>query len=120
MRDAYAPPPTPESAAARVRLVWRPTGAGETVSLQDDTLYLLFYKLVFALSPDAATVRWVAQRSSDIAGASVEAGGLLVTDRDGTVALLGAADGRPVFQAQLGVRPSVAVISGDPTLTGAP
>jgi len=120
MRDAYAPPPTPDSAAARVRLVWRPTGAGETVALQDDTLYLLFYKLVFALSPDAATVRWVAQRSSDIAGASVEAGGLLVADQDGTVALLGAADGRPVFNAQLGVRPSVAVISGDPTLTGAP
>lgn len=120
MRDAYAPPPTPESAVARVRLVWRPAGEGEAVSLQDDTLYFLFYKLVFALSPDASTVRWVAQRSSDIAGASVESGGLLVIDQDGVLTLLGATDGRPVFTAQLGVRPSVAVVSGDPALGGAP
>lgn len=120
MRDAYAPPPAPDSAAMRVRLLWRPAGEGESVSLQDDTLYLLFYKLVFALSPDASSVRWVAQRGSDLAGASVESGGLLVVDQDGSVALLGAADGRPRFTAQLGVRPSAAAFSGDPELAGAP
>jgi hypothetical protein len=120
MRDAYAPPPAPDSAAMRVRLLWRPAGEGETVSLQDDTLYLLFYKLIFALSPDASSVRWVAQRGSDLAGASVEEGGLLVVDQDGSIALLGAADGRPVFSAQLGVRPTVAVLAGDPVLAGAP
>lgn len=120
LRDAYSPPPAPDNATLRVRLVWRPTGDGETVSLQDDTLYLLFYKLVFALSPDASSVRWVAERSTDLAGASVEAGGLLVVDADGTVALLSAADGRPVYTAQLGVRPNAAVSSGDPTLAGEP
>ncbi len=120
LADAYAPPPAPDSAAARVRLAWAPAGEGETVSLADETLYLLFYKLVFALTPDASGVRWVAQRGADLAGASVVPGGLLVADRDGTVDLLGAADGRSVFRARLGVQPTVAVFSGAAPVAGAP
>jgi hypothetical protein len=118
--DAYAPPPAPDSAAARVRLAWAPAGSGETVTLADDTLYLLFYKLVFALSPDASAVRWVAQRSADIAGATAVPGGLLVADRDGSLALLGAADGRPVYTARLGVQPTVAVFAGSAPTASAP
>jgi len=120
LADAYAPPPAPDSAAARVRLAWAPAGTGETVGLSDDALYLVFYKLVFALSPDASSVRWVAQRNADIAGVTAVAGGLLVADRDGTLSLLGAADGRAIWSARLDVQPTVAVFAGSAPSAGAP
>ena len=47
MRDGYEPAPPPDNARHRLRLAWAPAGEGETVA-QDNTVYLVFYRMVFA------------------------------------------------------------------------
>ncbi len=106
MRDAYAPPPSPQSAIHRVRLDFLPTGDGETVELNDDNLYFTFYRLVFALAPDTGTVKWVYEHDADIVGGSALPGGLIIADAAGTLRRLSAADGRVTWTASSGA-PSV-------------
>jgi len=102
LRDAYAPPPAPQSALHRVRLDFRPAGEGESVSLADDTLYFTFYRLVFALDPATGDVRWAHQHDADVVGGSAQNGGLVVADASGALTFLGAADGRPTWTADSG------------------
>lgn len=103
LRDAYELPQGPDSAVHRLRLVWRPAGEEETVRLENETLYFLFYRLVFALEPDADELKWVFQNDSDIVGASVQPGGLLLADTDGDIMLVDAAEGRVVWQMETGL-----------------
>jgi outer membrane protein assembly factor BamB len=121
MRDAYAPPPSPQSALHRVRQDFRPAGTGESVSLSDDNLYYTFYRLVFALDPQNGDVRWVHLHGADVVGGSAQPGGLAVADASGAVTFLSAADGRPTWSAETGVNTVVTTLRlGDFTPSGAP
>ena len=100
--DAYRPPPSVTGAQHRVRLVWRGSGSGESVGLLDDTLYLVFYRLVFALEASRDAVRWVAQLPHDVVGATVEHGGVMLTDAEGGLHLLGRDDGRTLWTGSMG------------------
>jgi hypothetical protein len=91
--DPYQAPPDPASAVNRIRLAWRPIGEGESVSMADDHVYLVFYKLVFALDPASGAVRWAAALDHDVVGSAAVPGGVLVVDDHGGVALLRAQDG---------------------------
>lgn len=103
LRDAYELPLGPDSAIHRLRLVWRPAGEGETVRLENETIYFLFYRLVFALEPDSDELKWVYQNDSDIVGAQVQPGGLLLADTDGDILFVAADDGRAVWQTETGL-----------------
>lgn len=123
LRDAYRPPPTPASASHRVRLVWRAVpGSAETgeVALLDDTLYLVFYRLVFALGASEDRVRWVAQLPSDVVGASAEEGGLLVADDQGRLMALSREDGRVTWNAETGMPATWAHVAHAGLRAGAP
>jgi outer membrane protein assembly factor BamB len=113
LRDAYTTPPAPDGAASHVRLDWAPAGAGEEVSLADGTLYLVFYRLVFALTPDGARARWVAETASDVAGVQVRAGRVALVEESGRLTVLAADDGRVLGGAELGVRVDTAALRGD-------
>jgi hypothetical protein len=104
MRNAYEPPPGPTSASHRVRLVWRaqPDVEGQHARLLDDTLYLVFYRLVFALEATEDRVRWVAQLPADIVGATAEDGGVLLVDEQGRLSALSRQDGRITWIAESG------------------
>jgi hypothetical protein len=114
LRDAYRPPPAPSSATHRVRLAWSPVAEGEHgAALLDDTMYLVFYRLIFALPASGDGVRWVAQVPGDVVGVSVERGGLLVVDEQGRVHSLHRSDGRVSLVHETGL-PTIWAHISDP------
>lgn len=105
LRDPFEVPQGPTSAVNRVQLVWRPAGEGETVALQDETLYFQFYRLVFAFEPGRDELRWVYQNDQDLVGAAAQPGGVLLADSGGTFVLVDARTGQPAWQVETGLAP---------------
>jgi hypothetical protein len=120
LRDAYQPPQGPNSAQNRVRLAYRPAAEGSQAGFEGSTVYLVFYRLVFALAADGRTARWVAQIPRDVVGAHVVDGGVLVVDDAGGAHLLSGTDGRETWSAQLGEGIVFAAAAADGLSGGAP
>ena len=119
-RNAYDPPAGPRSAEHKIRIAWEPAPGEGAVGFTDDTLYMVFYRLVFGLAPDDLSVRWVHEHPADVVGAAAREGGVLLADAAGGLAFLGA-DGRPRWTADTGMHPTVAAIRlGDFTPSGSP
>lgn len=110
LSDIYAASsaPTPDSAQHRIALTWRPTAPDKIrIELQDSNLYLIFYRLVFALNPSDYALRWVYLNAADIVGARAQAHGVAIADEAGRFAFLGAGSGEPLWSADSGARSSV-------------
>jgi outer membrane protein assembly factor BamB len=127
LRDAYLPKPTQttDSAQHSIVLAWQPTPADANgkIGMRDATVYVAFYRFVFAL--DAATLapRWLHVHKADIVGATAEAGGVAFGDRTGDIGLLDSASGQVAWQSRTGlptslVRLPLAATGG--AATGAP
>lgn len=101
LRDGYMPMPPPEGAQHRIRLVWRPAGTGEEVSLADGAIHLVFYRFVFSMQAEEDALRWVYTHPQDIVGASGVDGGVVVVAEDGSMAMVSNAGGRVVWQAEM-------------------
>jgi hypothetical protein len=90
-----------DSAEHRIGLAYTPLPTSNSgMQLQDDNLYLYFYRFVFALDPRTAAVRWVHVHEADVVGARAQRHGLLLGDERGHFALLGAASGESIWSAQ--------------------
>jgi outer membrane protein assembly factor BamB len=121
LRDAYRPPPTPSSASHRARLVWRGVARSDgAMALEHDSLYFVFYRLVFALDANSDRVRWVAQLPSDVVGARVEENGLVTVDDQGRIHALSTTDGRTVWTASTGMPATWAHVSYGSLHAGSP
>lgn len=94
MLDPYVAPPSPASAAHRVRMAFRAVTAGDAVGMSDGLIYSIFHKTVFALDASTGELRWAAESPRNISGAEALPGGLLLADDQGAVQWLDAADGR--------------------------
>ncbi|MGD8860523.1 MAG: PQQ-binding-like beta-propeller repeat protein [Myxococcales bacterium] len=111
LRDIYTQEAayTAESARHRIQLAWQPTTlGGARIGLQDDTLFLVYYRFVYGLSPEDLSIRWVHVHDQDIVGATARPGGLLVGDAAGNVSVLSAHSGDVVWQAATNM-PSAAI-----------
>jgi hypothetical protein len=106
LRPSYEPIPPPDNAGHRVNLNWRPAGEGEKIFLQDEILYLHFYRYIFALDADNDSILWIYQGPEDIVGTSVRSGGILVADRLGKLEFLSSM-GNPVWESQLQMQSKV-------------
>jgi hypothetical protein len=118
LRDVYveSTAPTADSAAHRISLVWYPSAIDNVrLGLQDDTVYLVFYRFVFGLDPKDFGVRWVYLHDTDLVGASAQIHGLAVADDGGNFTVLGATSGEVVWKAQTSLLTTVAVIPGGGT-----
>lgn len=120
LRDAYQPPQGPNSAQNRVRLVFRPVADGGRAAFAGGAVYLVFYRLVFALENGGQTARWVTQLPRDVIGAQAVDGGLLVADEGGAMHCLAAADGRETWSASLPATLVYATFAADGLTGGAP
>jgi len=110
LRDVYAEaaPPTPDSAQHRIALVWEPRAVdAHRVGLEDDTLYLVFYRFAFALSPADYSVRWVYRSESDLVGAAAETGGVVLADSAGWLVEVAASSGEVRWRANSGLATTV-------------
>lgn len=112
MVDPYQPPPRADSALHRIGVRWYPGGEGAELAPANGLVYYVFYKLVFAFDAQSGEVRWVHLHDEDLVGFEARADGLLVADAGGGLALLGAADGRPVFRAATGQASVVVTLRG--------
>lgn len=120
LRDAYQPPQGPNSAQNRVRLAYRPVVQAGSAAFADGSVYLVFYRLVFALSADGRSARWVARIPRDAVGVQVLDAGVLVLDEGGGAHLLATADGRETWSAELGYTLVFAAARADGLTGGAP
>ncbi len=102
LRDAYRPPYAANGAQHRVRLVYRPIVDGQGAGFDGGTIYLVFYRQIFALTDGGAAVRWVRELPSDVVGAELVDAGLFVFDADGGAHLLSVDDGREVWSRAVG------------------
>ena len=102
LRDVFteSAPPAADSAQHRIALGFRPMLAGPRVALQDDTLYLVFYRFVFALAPQDYAVRWVYVHDRDLVGASAQPHGIAFADEAGRIAFVTAGSGQRSWQEQ--------------------
>ena len=102
LRDVFTEtaPQAADSAQHRIALGFRPALDGARVALQDDALYLVFYRFVFALSPADLTVRWVYVHDRDLVGASGQPNGIAFADEAGRIAFVASGSGQRVWQEQ--------------------
>jgi hypothetical protein len=101
--------PAPDSAQHRILLTWKPTAPDHVrIALQDDCVYLVFYRFVFALSPKDYALRWVYVHDADLVGATAQQHGLAFADDAGRFGFLGAASGELAYRVEGG--PSSTVV----------
>jgi outer membrane protein assembly factor BamB len=109
--DVYtsSDPPAPDSAQHRIALAWQPAPLdGNRTGLLDDSLYLAFYRFVFALNPHDYAVRWVYVHDRDIVGVTGQAHGVVLADEAGHFGFLGAGSGDLLWKGESGVSSTVA------------
>ena len=111
-RDGYQPPPSASSAAHHVQLAWAGAREGRGPRLDGDTMYLVFYRALFALEPSGARARWVATLPADVVGAAVTADTVVVLDEAGALHALSREDGRTVGHADVGLGATWASLDG--------
>jgi len=100
LADAYQSPPlpAPDGAQIRVRSAWLPTLSQDRLGLADNTLYSVFYRLVFAFDAQSGALRFVHTHDSDVIGARAEAGGLVIADTQGELSFLDSREGARAWQ----------------------
>lgn len=95
---AYEPPANARAATHRIRLEWRVTPDAGEITFDSQSIYLVFYRLVFALDPASARVRWAYAHPRDLVGASAQPGGLLFGDATGEIGFLDGSNGALVHR----------------------
>jgi hypothetical protein len=117
--DTTLPPQPPESAVHRVALSFAPAAKagssatpGGKIGLADDTLYLVFYRQLYALAPHDRSVHWVRQTEADVVGVQAVPGGVYVVDDQGGLRWLDQA-GNWAGTLDMGVKPVFARIRAD-------
>jgi outer membrane protein assembly factor BamB/antitoxin component of MazEF toxin-antitoxin module len=106
LQDAYSPTPVPllRSGQNHVRLSWLPTVVDEkTIGLQDENLYLVFYKFIVGFDPSNYNVHWIYTHPADISGAATVPGGILFADEEGEVGFISASNGEKLWNAPSGL-----------------
>lgn len=114
--DVYSLDPIqpPESASHRIALKWRPSVVSvldkERIALQDNNLYLVFYRFIVAFDPSTYAVRWIYTHPEDMVGTAVQTGGILFADVSGHFGFLSANKGEQLWKAKSGLNSLVVTL----------
>lgn len=109
------------NARNKIRFLWRGAPrSGDEVSLADDTVYFLYYRILFSFDATNGAVRWVRTLESDVESAEVVQGGILLLGGDGTLLSIEASTGAIVHRTSLGVEVAGAVFDVHALLRGQP
>jgi len=118
--DIYSDDPIqpPDSARHRIALGWRPSIVSvldhKGIALQDNNLYLVFYRFIVAFDPTNYAVRWIYTHPEDMVGTAVQAGGILFGDVSGRFGFLSANKGEKLWEAASGLRSLVVTLRPQP------
>jgi hypothetical protein len=87
--DSYEPVYGPEHASHRVNLGWRVRrGDKGELGMEDSSLYLQFYRMLFALDAESDSVSWIYQGDADVVATAVQPGGVYALDAAGNLLFL--------------------------------
>jgi hypothetical protein len=111
--DAFVPTPGTRTARGRIRLVARFSADPTRVALDDDTVYYVYFRYVFAFSEDG-TLRWTRTLPEDVVAAQATPAGLFTVGERGALALLDLRTGGDARTGALGVE----VASATPDVFG--
>jgi outer membrane protein assembly factor BamB len=103
----------PSLSMRKIRFLWRPGVSGEEggITIADNTVYLLYFRFVFAFDVESGELRWAYRFSEDVEGAHVVSGGLYLIGRHGVVTFVGANTGEAQWESEIGLRIRSAVFS---------
>lgn len=103
LSDGYQPVPPPQDLSWRIRLLWKPKAGEGEAGLEDDNLYFIYRKLLFALAPEEDKLKWIYSSAREIVGAEAREGGVMLVTEDGRVTLVDARTGAKTWEADMGV-----------------
>ncbi len=103
MWDGYKPVPALDDVWLRTRLVWKPKINKDTVGLEDDNLYFLYYRFVFAVAPDDDDLKWIYQSPANVVGAAAQQGGMVLVTESGQIIMIAAKTGLEVWKTEMGI-----------------
>ena len=114
IRDVYGADGVlrPDSAGHSIQLLWTP---GEPGHLGRDTLYLVFYRFVVALSYPELQPRWVYTHPADIVGARAFRDELRFADRSGRFVSLDLVEGEARTEFATDLPATAVVLPRDPS-----
>jgi hypothetical protein len=119
VRSGIAPAPSPSDASFRVKLAWRTTPGDKPLGFENDLLYFVFYRFVFAYSASEDRLLWAYSHPQDIAGIAPSSYGLSLVDQRGGATALNAKDGRILFgPIETGEKLQMALIRSNTAPTG--
>jgi hypothetical protein len=92
------------NARERTQLVVRPDPSRDGVHLVDDTVYLVFFRALLAFDANTGALRWAHLHPTDIVGAEVVHGAVVLVDAGGSVVWLGSHAGNVLDHHELGIQ----------------
>jgi outer membrane protein assembly factor BamB len=111
LTDGYSAAFCGVNARERVAVVTREDPTRPGVHLLDDTAYVLFHRVLFALDASNGRVRWAHLHNADISGVEPVRGGVVFMDERGNAVMLDGRAGNVVYQQNLGQPTAQAVFS---------
>jgi outer membrane protein assembly factor BamB len=115
---SFDPIQPPDSARHRITLGWRPSVVSvldqKRIALQDNNLYLVFYRFIVAFDPATYAVRWIYTHPEDMVGTAVQTGGILFGDASGRIGFLSANKGEKLWEATSGLESLVITLRPEP------
>jgi hypothetical protein len=104
LTDKLVPVMGLSSARDKIRFFWSPAlGPDQSkIGFVDDTLYMLYYRFLYAFDAFTGKLKWVYRNKMDIEDVQVIPGGLYLVDKKGEIILLEATRGDEVNRVSMG------------------
>jgi outer membrane protein assembly factor BamB len=109
--DAFSEPTGGRNAREKIRFFVAPSydPAGQSVTLEHDKLFLLYFRFLVAYDAASGAIQWVYRHGEDIEAVSVESSGIFLVDSPGNLVRIAADTGLPDWRLELGIAVAAAV-----------
>ncbi|MBN1770621.1 MAG: PQQ-binding-like beta-propeller repeat protein, partial [Deltaproteobacteria bacterium] len=109
--DAYSEPTGGRNAREKIRFFVSPAydPTGQSVTLEHDKLFLLYFRFLVAYDAVSGAIQWVYRHNDDIEAVSVQASGVYLVDSPGNLVRVTADTGLPDWRLGLGLEIASAV-----------
>jgi len=103
--DAFAEPTGGRNAREKIRFFVAPAfdPAGQSVRLEHDKLFLLYFRFLVAYDATSGSIQWVYRHPDDIEAVSVQPSGVFLVDSPGNLVRVAADSGLPDWRLPTGI-----------------
>ncbi|NMC69099.1 MAG: PQQ-binding-like beta-propeller repeat protein [Myxococcales bacterium] len=103
--DAFAEPTGGRNAREKIRFFVAPAfdPAGQSVTLEHDKLFLLYFRFLVAYDAASGAIQWIYRHPDDIEAVSVQPSGVFLVDSPGNLVRVAADTGLPDWRLPIGI-----------------